>query len=805
MMMAHERGYGAMAPEQVAHQYQAQNQYQNQRYGQGQAQQYSAYNNGYGNSWAPAPAPRSPMPAARQQYQAAATGYQNDYYYEEPIRPHTPQKAQWPAGGMSDYDVNYSAPAQRRPAPSLMHNGYGPPEQRMQMQAPGYAHPDYQTQYAQRDYQSQLVAQAESLHLTPRRPSPVLPNHQRAASPVPQHTGYASPVAAVSPRRPAVRPDMGYGYAPNPHSAGPYAPYDAGAMYSSGGAGGALYSSGGAGAGGQLYSSGGAGGYGGRMTPPPMMMGRGTPTPMGLPPHGYPMAVPTGLPAGIPIPSVPISGNVPVPATFPLNAPGLMPQPRPLPAPAVTLPQCHWAFTVRKEELQFHRLQELTWLDKYYYDNNHHVQRIGLRFAQSLDPTRTVQSLKLAIEEFPVAGAKVIFNDGKTKFHYDAESVTIQLVHVEADMLDSLPHLEQLCDILCPRNPDQKQNPLFAAFLFKSSDPRRGSVLICGFQHTLGDAMSYSMFLKKWSESFEELAQNSPENDARMPPEVFTQYSLLKQNYNRAPGGPLYRHFAWSDQALKTLKDDAMKEAKEGEMLSTNDILCAQCAVMIAPFRYQSWGEGNVYNECRIYLLVDSRGRGVPAGTWGNHVVDITVDFAWHELLQGTASSVIRVARKIRNALKSQMELMATDIARFNSDRANRKEIRKIFCWNSWARVGDSLRASQFRAEPPAPALIAPSESNSSSDSSPQSSISHPDGQKKQQAPPKQTNLLECRWFNSYWYPDPETVVVEPAACANPEQGDARIIVHVCAPLATADAEKEAFQKFWAGANMRED
>lgn len=441
----------------------------------------------------------------------------------------------------------------------------------------------------------------------------------------------------------------------------------------------------------------------------------------------------------------------------------------------VILPQCQFSLIVRREKLEFERLLQLSWLDRYYWDNMHAMQWLGFRFSEALDPTLTVQSLKMAIAEYPVVGSKVIVDDGKNKFHFDAETVSLRLVRVEGRMLEKLDELQQLCDVIRVPNADQKQNPLFKAFLYKSSDVRDGSALICGFQHCVGDAMSYSLFMHFWSRCYERLCQTTTlPPDLEMPPEVFAQYSLLKSRHHRTDSSPLYRHYAFSARDLQLLKQEVMVESLEGEILTTNDILCAQCAIAVAPFRFEKLGlEGDMEEEVRIYMLVDSRGRckdGREINKFGNFVSDIALDFAWRELLDASSANVVRVARKIRATLKQQVTLME-NFAQFDDDRGERKKLRKLFCWNSWARVGNTLREAQFQGN----------------------------------SPSKRSNLQEMTWFNAAWSPDVETVVIEPMACVNAENGDPLLVVHVASPLATAEAEGQSLGRFWWTASVRED
>eukprot|EP00961_Rhodomonas_salina_P213592 2884538-Rhodomonas_salina.3 len=200
-------------------------------------------------------------------------------------------------------------------------------------------------------------------------------------------------------------------------------------------------------------------------------------------------------------------------------------------------------------------------------------------------------------------------------------------------------------------------------------------------------------------------------------------------------------------------------------MLTTNDILCAQCAIALAPFRFEALGaDGDMEEGVRIFMLADSRGRskdGRAVTAFGNYVADIPVDFVWRELLDSSPTNVVSIARKIRLTLTAYT---------FDDGRRSCKELRKLLCWNSWARVGPIMRGAQFQAKAP-----------------------------------DRSNLQEMRWFNARWSPDAATVVVEPAACANAAAGDVLIVIHVASPHATAEAEGQSLRRFWGSATVWED
>eukprot|EP00961_Rhodomonas_salina_P152224 2048836-Rhodomonas_salina.1 len=156
--------------------------------------------------------------------------------------------------------------------------------------------------------------------------------------------------------------------------------------------------------------------------------------------------------------------------------------------------QCRLEVMAKAEnQSQVMRMMDMTWLDKYFYDRSTPTQVLGFRFSHALDPTRAAHSLKLAIDEYPLVASKVVNYGGQAKFQLDEERVVVQLVRVEPETLKSMKQLVQITNILVPRSPDNKQNPLFHAFLFRCKDAHHGSALVVGFQVGRATATSHRL------------------------------------------------------------------------------------------------------------------------------------------------------------------------------------------------------------------------------------------------------------------------------------------------------------------------
>lgn len=448
------------------------------------------------------------------------------------------------------------------------------------------------------------------------------------------------------------------------------------------------------------------------------------------------------------------------------GSPSFMPPPGP---PAVSssfsppgrFAKCRREIKVVQPQSPNYRFMDMTFVDKHYYEHGM-PQFLGFRFSHALDPSRTVQALKLALKEYPVVGSKVTAQLGDLKFLLEEGNLALQLINVSPDLLSSpIGQLMQVCDIMCPRPRDYKQNGLFYGFLFRTSNKEDGSVLIAGFHHVMGDAFSYAMFMSKWSEFYQRLASSASKTaEIKMPEEAFTQVNLLDPNYMKSPTGPVHHSLAFTEAALKTLKENAMQGGQKGEILSTNDLLCAQAACALAPTRFRKSGATSVMDEVRICMLIDFRGLAVPERTFGNRWTDSSIDFRWQELLEG---NVLQVARKLRAHLKADTELMKRDFPSYQreKDRRDQRKLYRMFTWNNWSKAGEEMRKVNF-AQPGGDA-----------------------------------QLMDMRWCNCTWLPTTQTAVVEPMAAVSPK--DPKIVVWIASDRDVAGAELQMLNKVWPG------
>lgn len=277
---------------------------------------------------------------------------------------------------------------------------------------------------------------------------------------------------------------------------------------------------------------------------------------------------------------------------------------------------------------------------------------------------------------------------GKRSFHVGCEDAKLSLVMVSPSVLHNVREISLACDRLQIGVPPE--TPLFQAFLFRCKDSAEGCVLVSCFHHVLGDATCYGTFLKKWSDLYGGLGHKSLHRAVAtdVPLRVYEgKDSRPKPIPN--PKGVSARRYQFTSGWLSSLKEELRDNP---ERVSTNDILLAQCMIALGPMRRANLG-GDESDTAYVALLADHRGRGLDSETWGNATVDLSLFIPWGML---ESKNVIEVACELRRQIKSEFELLGTDLKGFNERRMSSAKKKRLFCWNSWAKAGNIIVSSNF-------------------------------------------------------------------------------------------------------------
>lgn len=274
--------------------------------------------------------------------------------------------------------------------------------------------------------------------------------------------------------------------------------------------------------------------------------------------------------------------------------------------------------------------------------------------------------------------------------------------------MESPSEWQSVCETMTS---DKVSGALFKACLLVSDDSTAGSILVAGFSHVLGDAMSYSMFLRSWSDCYQSGKSQKLLDPPKIPTGIFQMASLspLPAPTQRQKG-MVSRCFSFNQQDLQERKGLLISSSGEQgrsklESCSTNDILMAEFACAIAPSRLAQLRRATrrvvdpSQQPVQILVLADRRGRGVQSTAFGNYNADLSIRLSFQLLLTG---DVATVARAIHEGVRSELHKLEKQLDLFNREKSQRVNVPTLFCWNSWARIGHGLRTALFGGPPEA-------------------------------------------------------------------------------------------------------
>eukprot|EP00960_Hanusia_phi_P032897 750128-Hanusia_phi.AAC.2 len=352
------------------------------------------------------------------------------------------------------------------------------------------------------------------------------------------------------------------------------------------------------------------------------------------------------------------------------------------------------ALILRKPKESIHRFQSICWNDEFYVNNPTAIQRIALKFETVLDPSLLLQSLDEVAKKFPTIMSKICHYQGRLCFHLSSEQVTLRVILVKPHILSDINQWYHACNEYRPVSNDPAERPpLFQAFILITNDPCNGCVFVVCFDHVLGDAITYGIFLNHWAREYsmlkEKFGTNLASSLSNLPPCMYERPSMPP------PLTPPHQirmlRYELNQQFLGSVK---AQFCSSSDRLSTNDILMAQCACALAPHRKGT--QATPY--AHLVVLTDRRNRGLAEDFFGNAVVDINAYISMQLLLEGNVSAV---AKEIRKAVNHGLHILEHDLPKFNEEKlaAEKSPYPKLFVWNSWMRAGRSILDANFGEE----------------------------------------------------------------------------------------------------------
>lgn len=260
-----------------------------------------------------------------------------------------------------------------------------------------------------------------------------------------------------------------------------------------------------------------------------------------------------------------------------------------------------------------------------------------LNFSVAVVPR--VQSLRSTLGAYPRVGSQLKLYYGKPAFHLRSGQIDVHVIKVGREILSQSPSTWlHVCEKTMPPRTAAGQNcgpeasPLFEAVMLVSDVLSAGCVLIVGFQHSLGDAASYSMFLLTWSNMY---AANLRAHRCKLSAASFPTVKLQLPPMVPQQSRTVRRFFTFSAEGA-----DSLKRASQAGC-TTNDALMAQVACVLGHIRFAAMGmAAEQAGAARIAIMADRRGRGLPINTWGNHAVDLQIDISFQLLARGDVAAV---------------------------------------------------------------------------------------------------------------------------------------------------------------------
>ena len=202
-----------------------------------------------------------------------------------------------------------------------------------------------------------------------------------------------------------------------------------------------------------------------------------------------------------------------------------------------------WCYVVPQTESTIERFVELSSSDRYYYENPHRRQFIALKFLHLIDPTLLCQSLFRLADLYPKINSRICVFEGRPHFNLQKDAIKVRLISIEPQVLLDVYEIRRACFHLSDQLDKQGNKSMLYVFLLRSSDPHLGCILAAGFDHSLGDAASYSMFLHALSEDYANVLSAS---SARTDPDEGQQQQQLPADFMPFPAAPGNQAYAFN-------------------------------------------------------------------------------------------------------------------------------------------------------------------------------------------------------------------------------------------------------------------
>ena len=239
----------------------------------------------------------------------------------------------------------------------------------------------------------------------------------------------------------------------------------------------------------------------------------------------------------------------------------------------VILPQFMWTYSTNAEVKNSNSLIELTTVDQYFHNRQHQRQFIAFRLKDVLNPSVLCSSMHVAANIYPKVTSRIVSHFGKQYFHVGQVPPKVELIMVEPKFFSDIYAWKDACFQISEMT-KHAHNNFVQAYLFRSHDPRFGCVLATGFDHSIGDAASYCMFLSAWSKAYS--AELLRASHLMAPPQLLPS-GIFNAGMDSSDLRWIHgkgRRYWFSAALLAEMKTQLRMES--GIDLSSNDVLMTQ-------------------------------------------------------------------------------------------------------------------------------------------------------------------------------------------------------------------------------------
>uniref|UniRef100_A0A7S1IMB4 Condensation domain-containing protein n=1 Tax=Eutreptiella gymnastica TaxID=73025 RepID=A0A7S1IMB4_9EUGL len=324
-------------------------------------------------------------------------------------------------------------------------------------------------------------------------------------------------------------------------------------------------------------------------------------------------------------------------------------------------------------------LHALTNRDLHAHENYAPI-KIAYRFNDFVTPSSLLKSWHAVLEVHPAFGGHVINTVNGKRIECGTIPLQLRVVRVAPATFKNPLDWVALAVKYC-----SKRDALFQPMLLTTGRPSDGCVLVCVFDHTLGDAATFGIFMKAWSDAYS--AVPFPHDWIDLPSGV----SRITPVPKTAQDGVLVKRFHFQ-RARHALPPPSITGVIH-QGVSTNDRLMAQAACALARIH-----RDHTAPTARIALMVDPRGRGLPESYIGNAATSVSLHIPWEMLLTGQHMDV---AQHLRKELIARLK----ELSQSPMSDAPPPTCNAFMWWNSWDTPagGQAMAEASFGTAMPIP------------------------------------------------------------------------------------------------------